>query len=79
MALQPLPTQPAPPQSVRVNGSARVEQTLRLDVHVDLDPSLRARIDHLAGGAMDFSVPLGSAPTGQMNTDASPRRAIWDR
>ena len=74
IALSPLPAQPAAPRSVSVSGAAQVEQTLRLDVHVDLDPALGARIDHLAGGAMDFSVPLGAAPTGRMDADAAPNR-----
>ena len=78
IALSPLPAQPAAPQSVSVSGAAQVEQTLRLDVHVDLDPALRARIDHLVGGDTNFTVPL-SAPTGAMDNGAAPRRAIWDR
>ena len=74
MTLQPLPPPLAgAPQSVSVSGAAQVEQTLHLDLHVDLDPALRARIDNLDGGSSTFTVPL-SAPTGRMDNDASPLR-----
>ena len=62
---------PRRPQSVSVSGQATVDQTLHVDI--SLDPSLRATIDALSG--VNFSVPLGSATTGQMDTDAAPRAA----
>ena len=60
-----------PPQSVSVSGAAQVDQNLHLSV--DLAPGLRAILDQLEGST--FSVPLmGAAPTGRMDTDASPQR-----
>ncbi len=75
-ALMALPAAPAGPRSVSVNGSAQVEQTINL--HITLDPAIQAQLDQITSG-MDFSVPLGSAPTGRMDNDAAPSRGIGDR
>ncbi len=57
--------------SVSVTGQAAVDQTLH--VEISLDPSIQARIDALQ--SFEFSVPLGQAPTGRMDTDAAPQRS----
>jgi hypothetical protein len=60
--------QSAEPQKVGVEGQAKVEQTL--NVNVSLDPALRATID--AFNQLNFDVPL----TGRMDSDAAPQRCI---
>jgi hypothetical protein len=61
----------AAPASVSVSGQAAVAQTFNIDV--TLNPALQAKIDALMN--FDFSVPLlGQADTGQLDTDAAPRR-----
>jgi hypothetical protein len=55
---------------VGVQGSARVDQTLHLDVSV---PAwLEAKLEELTN--FNFSVPM--APTGRMDSDAAPQRGI---
>lgn len=68
------PQAPAAPASVTVNGQANVEHTVRVDVHVDLDPELRAKIDAAASAATEFTVPLIGGGTGRMDSDAAPHR-----
>ena len=75
------PTMPARPvtptpglQQVNVSGQANVEHTVHVDVHVDLDPALRAKIDAAASVATEFTVPLIGGGTGVMDSDAGPHR-----
>jgi hypothetical protein len=54
-----------------VRGEAHVNSDLRL--LVDASPLLQATFNKIQN--MDFSIPLGSAPTGRMDADAAPRRS----
>ena len=65
---------PAQATSVSVSGQARVDQTVHMDVHVDVEPGLRARIDAAAGAATEFEVPLIGGGTGRIDSDATPHR-----
>ena len=63
-----------PQQAVSVTGQAQVDHTVRLDIHVDLSPELRAKIDQIANDSHEYIVPLLGGGTGQMDTDAAPHR-----
>jgi hypothetical protein len=66
------PAHAAGPQSVSVSGAATIEHTVRVDVHVDLDPDLRAKIDQAVHGNGEFTVPLIGGGLGRMDSDAGP-------
>ncbi len=69
-AMMALPQQ----QAVSVSGEARVDHTVHLDVHVDVAPDLRAKIDSIANDSRDFTVPLQGGGSGRMDGDAGPHR-----
>jgi hypothetical protein len=65
--------------AVSVSGAASVEQTIRVDLDISLDPEIRAQLREMADSNSSFSVPLTpswSAPLGTMDTDAKPNRGI---
>ncbi len=55
---------------VTLSGNASIEHALHIDV--TLDPDLRADLDYVK--SLSFSLPLNSADTGTMDSDAAPQR-----